>query len=260
MSAKNSKTILFITGAFVSNSIWEEWQEYFEKRGYKTVAPAWLFKDASVEVLRKRHPDPDVASIRLNQLVAHYEAIAQSLAEKPIIIGHSIGGLVAQILMQKGLAASVVALHSVPPQGIVSLRFSFLKAGWPALGFFTSATKTFLMSFAQWQYAFTNGMPIACQEDGYERYTIPESKLIVRDTTTSAAKIDFSQPHPPLLFIAGSKDHAIPASLNLSNYKKYSHPGSITDFKEFQDRNHFVIGQPGWQEIALHIEEWLNQF
>lgn len=260
MSAKNSKTILFITGAFVSNSIWEEWQQYFEKRGYKTFAPAWLFKDASVEVLRKRHPDPDVASIRLHQLVKHYEAIAQSLPEKPIIIGHSIGGLVAQILMQKGLAASVVALHSVPPQGIITFRFSFLKAGWPALGFFTSAKKTFLMSFKQWQYAFTNGMPVACQEDGYERYAIPESKLIVRDTTTSAAKIDFSQPHPPLLFIAGSNDHAIPASLNLSNYKKYSHSGSVKDFKEFQDRNHFVIGQPGWQEIALYIEEWLGQF
>lgn len=259
MSTKNSKTILFITGAFVSNTIWDEWKTYFESRGYTTLAPAWLFKDASVEVLRKRHPDPDVASIRLAQLAGHYEAIAKALPEKPIIIGHSIGGLVAQILMQKRLAASVIAIHSVPPQGLFTFKLSFLKAGWGALGFFTSARKTFLMDFSQWQYAFTNGMPVACQEDGYERFAIPESKLVVRDTTTSAAAVDFDMPHPPLLFIAGSIDHAIPASLNLSNYKKYTDSDSIRDYMVFSDRNHFVLGQPGWEEVALYIEQWLSK-
>ncbi|MGC4042006.1 MAG: alpha/beta hydrolase [Flavobacterium sp.] len=260
MATKNSKTILFITGAFVSNTIWEEWRAYFENRGYNTIAPPWPYKDASVEILRKRHPDPDVASIRLNQLVAHYEAAAKSLPEKPIIIGHSIGGLVGQILMQSGVAASVVAIHSVPPQGIFTLNPSFLRAGWGALGFFTSVKKTYMMTFRQWQFAFTNHMPIACQEDGYERFAIPESKLVVRDTTTSAAKVDFSKPHVPLLFIAGSADHAIPASLNLSNYKRYSHRDSVTDYMVFPDRNHFVLSQPGWQEVALYITAWLSKF
>jgi pimeloyl-ACP methyl ester carboxylesterase len=262
MATKKSKTILFITGAFVSHTIWEEWRTYFEKKGYETLAPSWPNKDASAELLRKRHPDPDVASLRLTELITHYEAIVKSLPEKPILIGHSIGGLVAQILMQKGLSATVVAIHSVPPQGIFTFKFSFLKAGWGALGFFTSVKKTFMMSFGQWQYAFTNAMPIACQEDSYERFAIPESKLIVRDTTTAVAKVDFNKPHPPLLFVAGSIDHAIPSSLNLSNYRKYTNAAtnSVTDYILFPDRNHFVLGQPGWEEIAQYVELWICKY
>ncbi|TRW27282.1 alpha/beta hydrolase [Flavobacterium zepuense] len=258
MSTENYKTILFITGAFVSNICWDEWREFFEKRGYHTLAPPWPYKDAPVDVLRKRHPDAQVASLRLEQLIQHYEDIAKNLPYKPIIIGHSIGGLIAQILTQRKLAQSAVAIHSVPPQGVLTFKFSFLKAGWGPLGFFTSAKKTFLMSFSQWQYAFTNGMPVAWQEKAYCQFAIPESKNIVRDTITSVAKVDFTKPHSPLLLIAGEADHTIPHSLNHSNYKRYTDRGSVTDYAEFSGRNHFVLGQPGWQEIALYIHNWLE--
>ena len=258
MQTDNRKTILFITGAFVSNECWNEWRDFYDTKGYKTIAPPWPFKDASPEVLRKRHPDPQVASIRLTQLIEHYEKIAQSIPEKPIIIGHSIGGLIAQILTQKGLASSAIAIHSVPPQGIMTFKFSFLKAGWGPLGFFTSTKKTFLISFSQWQYAFTNGLPIEWQEKGYQ-LAIPESKLVVRDTITSAAKVDFNAPHSPLLLIAGGSDHTIPYQLNHDNYKKYSDKNSVIDYKLFPGRNHFVLGQPGWQEIATYILEWFQK-
>ncbi len=258
MQTDNPKTILFITGAFVSNECWNDWMEFFTLKGYKTLAPPWPFKDATPEVLRKRHPDPQVASIRLTQLIEHYETIAKSLPEKPIIIGHSIGGLMAQILNQKGLASAAVAIHSVPPQGIMTFKFSFLKAGWGPLGFFTSTKKTFLMSFSQWQYAFTNGLPLEWQEKGYQ-LAIPESKLVVRDTITSAAKVDFKAPHNPLLLIAGGNDHTIPYQLNHDNYKKYTDKNSVTDYKIFPGRTHFVLGQPGWQEIAVYIQEWLQK-
>jgi len=258
MQTDSRKTILFITGAFVSNECWNDWKDFYENKGYKTVAPPWPFKDASPEVLRKRHPDPEVASIRLNQLIDYFENIAKSIDEKPIIIGHSIGGLIAQILNQRGHASSIVAIHSVPPQGIMTFKFSFLKAGWGPIGFFTSTKKTFLMSFSQWQYAFTNGLPLEWQEKGYQ-LAIPESKLVVRDTITSVAKVDFNAPHQPLLLIAGDNDHTIPNQLNYNNYKKYNDRNSVTDYKLFPGRNHFVLGQPGWQEIAVYILEWLQK-
>jgi len=132
----------------------------------------------------------------------------------------SIGGLIAQILNQKGLASAVVAIHSVPPQGIFTFKFSFFKAGWGPLGFFTSTKETFLMCFPSWQYAFANGMELELQEKGYLQLAIPESKLVVRDTITSAAKVDFKKPHYPLLFIAGDMDHTIPHQLNYDKYKK----------------------------------------
>jgi fermentation-respiration switch protein FrsA (DUF1100 family) len=115
------------------------------------------------------------------------------------------------------------------------------------------------MSFPEWQYAFTNGMPFEVQKDAYYKLLVPESKLLVRDATTDAAKVDFTLAHAPLLFLSGSGDRFIPASLNYSNYKKYSHSQSVTDYKEFPDRNHFVLGQPGWKEIADYILNWLSK-
>lgn len=259
MQTENQKIILFITGAFVSNESWNDWRDFYEAKGYKTLAPPWPHKNDTAEKLRQRHPDPEVASIRLKELIEYFEEIAGSFSEKPIIIGHSLGGLIAQILNQKGLAAAVAAIHSVPPQGIMSFKFSFLKAGWGPLGFFTSAKKTFLMTFPQWQYAFTNGLSFELQKKGYEELAIPESKLVVRDTITSVAKIDFSKPHSPLLLIAGDDDHTIPYQLNQENFKKYTDKSSITDYKLFSGRNHFVLGQPGWQEIAIFISEWFEK-
>jgi pimeloyl-ACP methyl ester carboxylesterase len=257
METTTSKTIVFITGAFVSSDCWNEWKTYFEQQGYNTLAPAWPHKDAPACTLRQRHPDAEVASQRLANLTAYYEAIVRELPEKPILVGHSMGGLITQLLLQKGLAVAGVAIHSLQPQGIFTFKFSFYKAGWPALGFFTDAKKTYLMSFAEWQYAFTNRMPYDEQKDAYYMLAVPESKLVVRDATTDAAKIDFAKPHAPLLFLSGSTDRFIPASLNYSNYKRYSHPGSVTDYKEFAGRNHFVLGQPGWEEVAGYALNWL---
>ncbi|CAG4990609.1 hypothetical protein DYBT9275_00569 [Dyadobacter sp. CECT 9275] len=260
MKTSETKTVVFITGAFVSNSGWREWQSYFESKGYKTIAPAWPFKDAPAAVLRNRQPnDIQLAGLHLSELVDHYANIVTSLPEKPILIGHSLGGLITQILVNRGLAAGGVAIHSVPPQGIIPYEFSFLKAGYKALGFFTSVKKTYLMSLADWQYAFTNGMSLEEQKKSYEENTIPESKTVVRDGLTSAAKVDFSKEHAPLLLTSGDKDHIIPASLNLRNFKAYKKNGSVTDYKEFAGRNHFVLGLPTWKEDADYILEWLGQ-
>lgn len=259
MKTTKSKTIVFITGAFVSSDCWNEWKAYFEQQGYTMLAPAWPHKDAPACTLRQRHPDADVAGQRLANLIAYFEDIVKALPEKPILIGHSMGGLITQLLVQKGLAAAGVAIHSLQPQGIFTFKFSFYKAGWKALGFFTDTRKTYLMSFPEWQYAFTNGMPYNEQKEAYYNLLVPESKLVVRDATTSAAKIDFARPHAPLLFISGSADRFIPASLNYTNYKKYTHRQSVTDYKEFAGRNHFVLGQPGWRDNADFILNWLTK-
>ncbi|MEI9947163.1 MAG: alpha/beta hydrolase [Chitinophagaceae bacterium] len=258
MKNSDSKTVLFITGAFVHHSCWDEWKSLFESKGYKCIVPSWPHKDASPEVLRNRQPDAAIASNRLAALTEYYAGIVKQLPGKPILVGHSIGGLIVQLLLQQGLGAAGVAIHSVPPQGIFTFKFSFLKAGWGPLGFFTSARKSFLMSFKEWTFAFTNGMNAEQQKESYYRLAIPESKLIVRDTITKAAKVNFENPHAPLLLTSGSDDHTIPASLNYSNYKKYRKSNSVTDYKEFKGRNHFVLGQPTWKEDADYILSWIE--
>jgi len=259
MKASPSQTIVFITGAFVSNSCWNEWKAFFEEYGYTCLAPAWPHKDAPVLTLRSRQPDAQVASIRLTQLVEYFADIVKRLPEKPILIGHSMGGLLTQLLMQQGLAAAGVAIHSVAPQGVITFKWSFYRSVWGPLGYFTPVDESFLMSFRQWQYAFTNGMTGAEQRAAYRDFAIPESKRLSRDGLTAAAKIDFKRPHAPLLFLAGSTDHIIPASLNYSNYRRYQHAGSVTAYRELPGRNHFVLGQSGWREDAFCILTWLHQ-
>lgn len=261
MKSGNSKDIVFVTGAFVHNSCWDDWRTYFASHGYHTIAPAWPFKEAgSAAELRARQPnDTDLAALTLGELIDHYADIVASLPAKPIVIGHSLGGLVTQVIVNRGLAAAGVAIHSVPTQGVFPYEFSFLKAGWKSLGVFTSLAETYLMSFEDWQYAFVNEMPLEVQRAAYEKYVIPESKVVARGGLTDAAHVAYDQPHAPLLLTAGSLDNIIPAHLNHRNFQKYQQSGSVLDYKEFEGRNHFVLGQPTWEEDAAYILEWLEQ-
>lgn len=259
MYLSNKKTIVFITGAFVSPSCWEKWIVFFEDQGYKTVAPPWPYKNESAETLRNQHPDSKIALLRLSTLLDYYVEIIEKLPEKPILIGHSYGGLLTQLLVQKELAFAGICIHSVSPKGIFKAKFTFYKAIWKSLGLFTSTNKTYLMTFKEWQTTFTNGMPFEQQKDSYERLAIPESKSALRDIFAKAAHINFKKRHEPLLFLSGSNDTFVTAPLNYSNFKRYTNIHSITCYKEFQDRNHFVLGQSNWQEVAGFIVKWLEK-
>jgi pimeloyl-ACP methyl ester carboxylesterase len=260
MQTIKSKTIVFITGAFVNNSCWDEWRAYFESKGYKTIAPPWPFKDASTDELRARHPHHDIelARLTLKELVDYYQNIITSLPEKPIVMGHSYGGMLTQIMVNRDITAAGVAIHSIPPQGVLPYEFSFLKAGWKSLGAFTSLDETYMMSFEDWQYAFVNGMALEDQKKAYEKYTIPESKTVARGALTDVAKVDYKKEHAPLLFTAGDTDHITPAHLNNRNFNAYKKNDSVLDYKLFTNRNHFVLGLPTWKEDADFILNWLN--
>ncbi|SDG24039.1 Lysophospholipase, alpha-beta hydrolase superfamily [Dyadobacter soli] len=256
-----TKTIMFVTGAFVTHHCWDEWREYFEARGYSTLAPAWPFKDGTAAELRARQPnDVDLARLTLAELVDHYAGIAKSFPEKPIIIGHSLGGLITQILLNRGLASAAVAIHSVPPQGIIPYEFSFLKSTWGALGLFTSLDETYLMPFDTWQYAFVNEMPLEEQQKAYDLFTAPESKRVARGGLTSAAAVDFDKPHAPLLLTSGSLDNIIPAHLNNRNFERYKMNGSVIEYKEFPGRNHHTLSQAGWESDADYILDWIKNY
>ncbi len=258
-----TKNIVFITGAFIHHSCWDHLKTYFESEDFTCVAPPWKYKDApNAADLRRKHPDKNaaLALLTLKELIDYYANICQSQPEKPIIIGHSLGGLITQILVNRGLGAAGVAIHSAPPQGIIPYEFSFFKSSWRSFGFFTSTKKTYLMSFKKWQYAVTDEMSLREQKASYEKYAIPESKTVQRGVMTSAAAIDFSKPHVPLLLISGSIDKIIPAAINLRNFKKYKESGSILEYKEFENRNHFALEQPTWKADADYVLEWLQAF
>jgi pimeloyl-ACP methyl ester carboxylesterase len=252
-------SVVFITGTFIGNNCWEDWKLYFESKGYQCTAPAWPHKDDSTEELRNTHPDTPIASNRLPELIDFFAAIVSTLPEKPILIGHAIGGLIVQLLIHRGLGTAGIAVHSFPPPGMNRYTFPFLKAWWPTMGFFTSTQKSYLIPFRKWKLAIANGMDCKKQKELYYKYALPESKLITRDALQCMEKINFNNPHPPLLFLSGSGDKMIPASLNYKNYNKYKSGTSITGYKNFQGRNHLFFDHPEWIEEADFMLHWLQR-
>jgi alpha-beta hydrolase superfamily lysophospholipase len=252
-----AKTIVFIHGMYMTPLCWEQWVEYFRTKGYTCLAPAWPGRDQSIETLRKRHPDPQLGQLTLSQVLEHFADTIKSLDEKPILIGHSMGALAVQLLLQRDLAVAGVAIDSAPPMGIFTTKWPFLKSNWPHITPFVSQSSPIQMTFERFQYTFVNTLPLADQRVAFVRYVVPESRRVPRESLT--AKIDFKKPHAPLLLIAGSADNLIPASLNKTNYARYKSSPSVTDFKEFPERTHFIIGQKNWEEVAGYILAWLEE-
>lgn len=253
-----SRTRVFIHGMYMTPLCWEQWLNRFQAKGYTCLAPAWPGRDKPVETLRKNHPDPQLGQLTLRAVLEHLTRIIQSLDEKPVLIGHSMGGLIVQLLLQHDLAAAAVAIDSAPPQGVFTTKWSFLKSNWPHINPLSPQSLPIQMSFERFQYTFVNTLPLDAQRAAFDKYVVPESRRVPAESLTAVAHVDFQRPGPPLLLIAGSEDNIIPASLNRSNYAKYRRPASVTDFKEFAGRTHFIIGQENWPQVADYIASWLN--
>lgn len=254
-----TRDVVFIHGMFMTPLCWENWLALFQSKGYRCIAPAWPGRDAAIETQRRNHPDPALGRLKLRDVIERMETVIRSLPAKPILIGHSMGGLVVQLLLQKDLAAAGVALDPAPPQGVFTTAWPFLRSNFPSINPLVPATRPVNMSLEHFQYAFVNTLPLDQQRAAYDRYVVPESRGVPTQSLTSVARVDFSKHHAPLLITAGEKDHIIPASLSRTNYKRYKDGNSTIDFHEFPGRDHFLIGEHGWQEVADFVLSWLDQ-
>ncbi|KOP37887.1 MULTISPECIES: alpha/beta fold hydrolase [unclassified Flavobacterium] len=259
MYLSNTKTIVFISGAFVSHFYWEEWIVFFENKGYKVVAPPWLHKNDSAENLRKQNPCVKIGSIRLFDLLCYYTEVIEKLPEKPILVGHSYGGLLVQLLVQKNLAEAGICINSFPPKGFTSLKFSFYKIILDFSCDIFSSKKTFILSFENWKNIFFNIASIQEQKAEYDKFIIPESKKALWNLFSKNAKINFRKKHVPLFFISCSEDQIIPPKLVHWNFRKHRNLHSITCYKDFKNKNHFVILHPEWQEVAESVTRWIEK-
>ncbi len=253
----NSKTIVFIHGLFQNPNSWAEWKTYFEAKGFTCYAPAYPYHEGKPADLRK-NIDPALGALTFGQVIKSLTTFIDQLPEKPILIGHSMGGLAVQKLIALKKGVTGICIDTAPPKGIISLKWSFLKANLPTINPFKG--DSVCEPTPEWfHYAFCNTMSMEQTEVVYDKFVVPESRNIPRSTTKQDGYIDFKKPHEPLLFIAGAEDHIIPSSLNKTNFKAYSDPKSKKDFKEFAGRTHYICGQENWQEVALYIWEWVNK-
>jgi pimeloyl-ACP methyl ester carboxylesterase len=255
-----SKTIAFIHGNFVSKRCWDPWVSRFEQRRYTCHPIAYPGRDKPVAVLREELSDPRLSKLTIADVIEHHVRVIRALDEKPVIIGHSFGGLLTQLMLQRDLGVAAIAIDSVPPPGVISLKWSFIRSLWPVVNPLIPASRPYLMPFSHFQYTFTNDLPLAEQRAAYDAYVVPESRRLGRGGLTRAARVDFARRRAPLLLIAGELDHIMPASLNRRNFRRYRKSPSVTDFKEFPGRAHYsIIGGKGWEEVADFALDWATR-
>jgi len=252
-----SKTIVFIHGLFVNPESWNEWKAYFEAKGYKCYAPANPYHEGDPADLRK-NINPGLAKVNFEDVVNNIAKLIDTLPEKPIIIGHSMAGLVVQKLISMNKAAAGVCIDGAAPVGVTTLKWSFWRANLPAINPL-KGNSVFIPTKKWFHYAFCNTMTREESDKVFDEIAVPESRNIPRGTLKSFAKIDFKKPHNPLLIIAGEKDHIVPISLNVKNFKAYKDTSSVLTFKEFKGRGHYICGEPNWQEVAGYVYNWLNE-
>jgi pimeloyl-ACP methyl ester carboxylesterase len=186
-----TRTIVFIHGMYMTPLCWEQWVDYFHTKGYKCLAPAWPGRDLPIDTLCKNHPDPELGKLTLSRVLEHFTETIQKQDEKPILIGHSMGGLAVQVLLQKYLAAAGIAIDSAPPMGVLTTKWPFLKSNWPHITPFVSQSSPIQMTFERFQFTFVNTLPMADQRAAYERYVVPESRRVPGESLTT--KIDFKK-------------------------------------------------------------------
>jgi alpha-beta hydrolase superfamily lysophospholipase len=257
----NNGTIVLIHGLWLTRLSWEHWVERYTQAGYRVLAPGWPGMDVDVEALRK---DPSAMNgLGVVEVADHYDALIRGLDEAPIIMGHSFGGLLTQILLDRGLGVAGVALHPAPPKGVFRLPISALRSSFPVLGNPANRKKTVGLNPAQWHYAFTNTLSDADSQAAYNRYHVPAPGRPLFQAASAnllpgaATKVNFhNDRRGPLLLIAGGADHTVPTAMVRENFTRQSESSAVTDFKEYPGRSHFTAGSPGWEEVADHALTW----
>lgn len=260
MSSKQP-TIVLIHGLWMTALSWENWVKRYAERGFHVVAQSWPGMDIDIDDLR-RNPDP-IATLGVTEVVDHYEQIIRGLDQPPIIIGHSFGGLMTQILLDRGLGAAGVAIAPAPVKGILFLPFSTLKVSLPVLANPANNHRAVPLTPEQFHYAFTNNMSEEESLTVYNRYAVPGPDHVLFQAALAnfnphaATAVDFANnTRAPLLLIAGGRDHVSPASVVKANFNLYRKSSAVTEYKEFPERTHFTLGQPGWEQVADYALDW----
>ena len=261
--ATDRAQLMFIHGAWLAANSWDTFAEYFESRGYAVSAPEWPRKEGD-DVAELREDAEEIKGLGLTEIVDHYEAEIRALPTPPVLIGHSFGGLIVELLLDRGLGRAGVAMSPAPPKGILVLPFSSLKVASPALAHPSKWHGIVPLTLEEFTYGFVNTYSPEEAAAAYEKYAVPETGQIFYEAGFAnfhlhpPTELHFkSGERAPLLIVGAEKDHTVPASTAKKQYEKYAKSPAKTDYVEF-DRPHLMMVGEGWEEIAAAIETWIE--
>jgi alpha-beta hydrolase superfamily lysophospholipase len=247
-------TLVLIHGMFVNPLSWEAWQRYFETMGMRCIAPAWPYHEGEPARLRADVP-PRLGELSLQSVTQAIEIVVARY-DHPVLVGHSLGGLVVQRLIAARRGSLGITLCSVAPNAMVSLDWGLLRTG-AEIANPLKGDQIHTLDRDTFHERFANKMTREEAMEAYERYVLPESRNVVRDALGEPGQVDVDRAHAPLLFIAAGADRVIPPELVQKNAAAYTHRESIVEVRVFEDRCHFIQAQRGWETVAAYIVEWI---
>lgn len=257
-----TRTIVLVHGLWMTPRSWEHWVARYEAKGYRVLAPAYPGFEVEVEALRA---DPQViADLTVPETVDHLAGVIEQLDEPPIIIGHSFGGTLTQLLLARGLGAAGVVIDSAPTEGVRVTPLSQARSLFPALKNPANFHRAVAFTAEEFHYAFANTLSREESDAAWERFAIAApghwiwayGLLANFQPGHQETWVDYTADRAPLLFLAGEQDHIMPPSVNRSNAKHYERSPAVTEYYEFPGRDHWTCAAPGWEAVADHALDW----
>jgi non-heme chloroperoxidase len=260
-----STPVVFVHGLWLLPSSWDRWATLFEEAGYTALTPGWPDDPATVE---EANAKPEVfANKTVGQVADHFAEIIGTLKNKPAVIGHSFGGLLAQMLAGRGLSAVSVAIDPAPFRGVLPLPISALKAASPVLGNPANRHRAVPLTYEQFRYAFANAVSEDEAKELHETYAVPTPGAPLFQAAAAnlnpwtEVKVDTKNPNRgPLLITSGERDHTVPRAIAKASYKKQKGNEGVTEFVEIPNRGHSLTIDSGWLEVADKALAFVQRF
>ena len=264
-NASGKTPVVFIHGLWLLASSWDNWVGVFEEAGYAGVTPVWPDDPLTVE---EALANPEVmAKKSLKQITDHTAEVIAALDRKPAVMGHSTGGLMAQMIADRGISAATVAIDPGPFRGVLPVPFSALKSAFPVLSNPLNRSKAVTLTLDQFKYGWANALSDEEAKEIYDRYHVPAPALPLMQMVNAnlnpatEAKLDPKNPaRGPLLIIDGEKDHTVPWAIASASYKKQKANEAVTEIKSVPNRGHSLTIDHGWQEVAQTALDFVKRF
>jgi non-heme chloroperoxidase len=253
-NASGRQPVVFVHGLWLLPNSWDRWAERFDAEGYYAIQPGWPDDPQTVE---EAAADPEkFANKSIGQVAEHYERVIHALDKKPAIVGHSFGGLLAEILAGRGLAAVTVAISPAAYRGVLPLPVSSLKSAWPVLKNPQNKHRAVALTLEQFQFAFANAVPDDEARDLYGRFAVPGAGEPLFQSAAANVnpwtedKVESNPDRGPMLLIAGELDHTVPPAVVNASYEIEKRFDGVTDYLAIPGRGHSLTIDHGWSDVA----------
>jgi non-heme chloroperoxidase len=264
-NASGKTPVVFIHGLWLLPSSWDRWAEMFEQAGYAALTPSW---PDDPETIAEARANPDVfAKKTLGQVADHTAEVIGGLSKKPAVMGHSTGGLLTQMIADRGLSAASVAIDPGPFRGVLPLPISALRSAMPVLANPLNRGRAVTLTFDQFVYGWANALPENEAKEIYDTYHVAAPGVALMQMANAnlnpltEAKVDTRNPERgPLLIIDGEKDHTVPWAIANASYKRQLRNPGVTEIEKIPNRGHSLTIDSGWREVAERSLAFVKRF